>query len=221
MILQQCRNHRAAIPQPAIQQRCNPAAIPQPPCDPAWIPRSDSAAIPERSDPAAMPHPSRSDPARIPQRSGSGRAAISQRSCSCPTAIPLRSCSACTAIQAAILTGVTSAKVQDIVLLDVTPLSLGLETVGGVMTKLIERNSSIPCNEKQVFSTHADNQPSVTIQVYEGERAMTKDNSFLGKFQLDGWQTTQFVVIFPPQFPEKGCLPQALPRPRAAPRSWR
>ena len=103
------------------------------------------------------------------------------------------------AIQAAILTGVTSAKVQDIVLLDVTPLSLGLETVGGVMTKLIERNSSIPCNEKQVFSTHADNQPSVTIQVYEGERAMTKDNSFLGKFQLDGWQATQFVgAIFPP-----------------------
>ena len=90
------------------------------------------------------------------------------------------------AIGAAIQGGVLKGEVKDVLLLDVTPLSLGIETLGAVLTKLIEKNTTIPCKKSQIFSTAADNQPAVSVHVLQGEREMASDNKTIGRFELVG-----------------------------------
>jgi molecular chaperone DnaK len=90
------------------------------------------------------------------------------------------------AMGAAIQGGILKGEVKDVLLLDVTPLTLGIETLGGVLTPLIERNTTIPTKKSQVFSTAADNQPAVTIAIFQGDRKMARDNKALGNFNLDG-----------------------------------
>ena len=99
------------------------------------------------------------------------------------------------AVGAAIQGGVLTGDVKDVLLLDVTPLSLGIETMGGVMTKLIESNTTIPTKKSQVFSTAADNQPSVEIHVLQGERSMSSDNKTIGRFHLDGIPPAQRLSL--------------------------